>query len=152
MTFGANNITRVGLGNFLGLPDIHITINHHDTINQQKDEKVYKKNHHDITCHHCSHQSPSPGLGLQTCCLATFQAMFLPGRDIARHPHLTNHQSLITKEHQRTPLILFLGLGLQTCCLATFLAMFLPGRKRKFLGREGYFREAEQVRIEWRKI
>ena len=38
------------------------------------------------------------------------------------------------------------GLGLQTCCLATFLAMFLPGRRRKLLGREGYFREAEQVR------
>ena len=35
---------------------------------------------------------------------------------------------------------------MQTCCLATFLAMFLPGRRRKLLGREGYFREAEQVR------
>jgi len=44
-------------------------------------------------------------------------------------------------EEQQTAVI---GLGLQTCCLATFLAMFLPGRRRKLLGREGYFREAEQ--------
>ena len=57
---------------------------------------------------------------------------------------ITNHQGHLLE-------ILFPGLGLQTCCLATFLAMFLPGRKRKLLGREGYFREAEQVQIELEK-